>query len=202
MSIPSLAPSVIILSVLNALLRREPWASHELSQYSGKTILLKFADKNILRATINSSGSLDNCDSAVVPDVILSMPFTDLSELVSVLRNQGADGIAKQMHIQGDAGLAQLLADLSRNLRWDAQADLANIFGDIAAVRMTGFMRFAFNGLQDSTRRLTSNIQEYMLDESGLAVKHIELQTLKNSLTGLNQRLDNLDVRLGKLTGI
>lgn len=201
MSIPSLAPSVIIQSALNALLRREPWASDELSQYAGKTVLLKFAGKNILQTTINSTGGLDACDSAVVADVVLNMPYTDLAELLSTFRASGADGIAKQMHIQGDAGLAQLLADLARNLRWDAQADLARVVGDIAAVRITGFMNFAFNSLQDGARRFNSNIQEYMSIESGLTVKQASFQTLQTNLADLNQRLDKIDARLGKLAG-
>lgn len=199
---PSRTPSIVIISGLNALLRREPWASNELSQYSGKTVLIKFADKDILHATINSVGSLEFSDAAILPDVILSMPFKDLTELITALRQHGAQGLSKQIHIQGDAGLAQLLDNLSRNLRWDIQADLASVVGDIAAVRITKFMRFAANGVQDNARRLNNNIQEYMLNESGLAVEHAELQVLGNSITGINQRLDRLDRKLGKLSGI
>lgn len=190
---------MVFLAGLNALLRREPWASTQLSGYAGKTVLLKLADKNILLLAINADGSLAKSDPAIVPDVTLAMPFTDIAALINIWRSQGADAIARQMHIQGEAGLAQLLASLAKNLRWDAEADLAKVVGDIAAVRLCGFARQAAAGVQDNGKRLQASMQSYLAEESGIAVKQAELTIFRQDLAIARQRLQLLEQRINRL---
>ena len=116
----------------------------------------------MLQATISSDGNLQLSDASVEADVVLDMPFSDLPALVAGFRENGMDGIAKQMQIQGDAGLAQLLADLARTLRWDIEADLASLFGDVAAVRITSFGRAFAGGLVQTAKHFQANIQVFI----------------------------------------
>ncbi len=195
-------PVALGLKGLNALLQREPWARAKLATYAGKSVLIKLADKNILQATIDVNGGLQACDTAIVPDVILALPFTDVAELSNILRNEGIDGISNRVHIQGEAGLAQLLADLSRNLRWDAEADLARVFGDIAAVRIVSLGQSLINGLRYSAQNLQQNIKEYLEDETSLAVHSKDFEMLQSGVTSLHTKLDELDTRIDKLAGV
>lgn len=199
MSILSLAPESVLLKGLKSLLRREPWASSELSKYAGKTVLVRLGEKDLLLATICSDGALMGADAAIVPDVVLTMPFSDIATMVSTWRTQGPDGLARQIHIQGEAGLAQLLGELARNLRWDVESDLAGVVGDIAAVRITGFMRQAVSGLQHNAKRVDANLRQYLTEESDLAVKHSELDDFGTDLVSLNRRLDSIEARVNKL---
>lgn len=169
MQLPIPTPDNFVLAALNALLQRETWAQKELANYAGKTVLFKLAGKSVLQATIDENGSLLLSTSDFEPHVVLNLPFNDLPGLITSFREYGMDGIAKQMQIQGDAGLAQLIADLARNLRWDIEADLAELFGDVAAVRITDFGKSFVGGVTQTAKRVQANIQEYLQEESPLA---------------------------------
>ena len=129
-------PKRLAVSALNALLRREDWARERLARHAGKTV--RFAMGGFtLGLSIDSEGLADQADPAVVPDVTLTVAPEKLP-----LPRLGAGGeapdFAQATHISGDAALAQVVADLSKQLRWDPEDALARVVGDIAALRIVG----------------------------------------------------------------
>ena len=196
---PFPAPADLLLRGLNALLHREPWARERLAAQAGKSLRLTAGDPWVLQCTIASDGSLQPCDSAVVPDVVLSIPPERRRELPGAWRTDGLAGVTGLARIQGDAGLAHLVSDLARSLRWDVEDDLSRVVGDMAAVRLTRAGRELAGGLQQAARRAQDTLGEYLGDESGLGTRRSDFQAWQTARQALESRLDQLDVRLQRL---
>ncbi|AYN22149.1 ubiquinone biosynthesis accessory factor UbiJ [Alcaligenes aquatilis] len=199
LGIPSfLEPGAVGVRLLNALLDREDWARERLRSYAGKTVSL-IVGRLQLVYTISSQGKLEQGHPAVVPDVTLILPQDKLPELPQILQDGDFSRVTQLMHVQGEAGLANLVSDLAANLRWDAEHDLAQIVGDVMAVRLFSGARRAFTGLRDLGQRLVGNASEYLTEEGGLLVTRPELDRLREQSAVLTQRLDKLDQRLNRL---
>ncbi|HRL22271.1 MAG TPA: SCP2 sterol-binding domain-containing protein [Alcaligenes sp.] len=190
-----LDPAAVGVRLLNALLRREDWARERLRAYAGKTVALALGRLRLVY-TITSEGGLDLGHPAVVPDVTLTLPAERLPDLPQVIQDGDFSRIAQLMHVQGEAGLANLVSELAAHLRWDAEEDLSKVVGDVMAVRLVGGARQALAGLRDLGRRLAGNTTEYLSQESGLLVSRDELARLREQTESLSSRLDGLERRL------
>ncbi|WP_341667818.1 ubiquinone biosynthesis accessory factor UbiJ [Alcaligenes sp. SDU_A2] len=190
-----LDPAAVGVRLLNALLRREDWARERLCAYAGKTVALALGRLRLVY-TITSEGGLDLGHPAVVPDVTLTLPAERLPDLPQVIQDGDFSRIAQLMHVQGEAGLANLVSELAAHLRWDAEEDLSKVVGDVMAVRLVGGARQALAGLRDLGRRLAGNTTEYLSQESGLLVSRDELARLREQTESLSSRLDGLERRL------
>lgn len=199
--LPFPAPSEILLRGLNALLRRESWASERLMVQAGKSLRLTAGEPWTLQCVIAADGTLRACDRAVVPDVVLSIPPERRRDLPGAWRDEGLAGVTGLARIQGDAGLAHVVSDLARSLRWDVEDDLSRLVGDVAAVRLTRGARELAGGLTQAARRMQDNLAEYLSDESGLGVRNTAFQAWMVDRQTLESRLERLDTRLRRLEG-
>lgn len=191
-------PAFMHARILNMLLRREDWARERLSRHAGKT--LRFAVGAFKTGfVLQSDGYVQVSDPAVVPDVILTVPAARFADLPSVLRSRDPAAIAAIMHVQGDAGLAQVVSDLARDLRWDVEDDLSRIVGDVAAARLTSLGRNAASGMQSAAIRLVGNVGEYLTEESGLMATRQAYDDWVGRLAEMRKRLDRLDARISAL---
>lgn len=184
--------------MLNMLLRREDWARERLGRHAGKT--LRFAIGSFKTGfSLQSDGYVQVSDPAVVPDVVLTVPAARFADLPSVLRSRDPAAIAAIMHVQGDAGLAQVVSELARDLRWDAEDDLSRLVGDVAAARFMGLGRSVAGGMQLAATRLAGNVGEYLTEESGLMATRPAYDDWVARLADMRKRLDRLDARVGAL---
>lgn len=186
-------PAGLALRALDALLRREDWARHRLTTHAGKTLRLSLGRLGALQATISSDGLLQTSDPAIVPDVTISIPDERWRDLPGLWRQGGMAQLSSVAHIQGDAGLAQLVSDLARDLRWDPEDDLARVVGDVAAVRMTAGLRAAGAGARQLAGRARDNVAEYLSEESGLALRRADFEAWRQGVQALIARLDALE---------
>jgi ubiquinone biosynthesis accessory factor UbiJ len=209
---------------LNALLRREDWARARLARHAGKTVRLVVGALK-LGLTIDSEGYAETADPAVVPDVTLTADPAKFSvarlfqggaeqaDPAAVARAR-ADAIADMTHISGDAGLAQVVAELAAQLRWDIEDDLARLVGDIPAARLVGGVRALSAGLRGAAGRLGNNLVEYLSQErpvltprplledsrADIARAHAAIEALQARMTALRTRVERLDVQAGNET--
>jgi ubiquinone biosynthesis protein UbiJ len=198
---PFPSPADVLLRGLNALLRRESWARDRLAAQAGKSLRLTAGEPWTLHCSIASDGTLLAGDRAVVPDVILSIPPERRRDLPGAWRTEGLAGVTGLAHIQGDAGLAHLVSDLARGLRWDVEEDLSRLVGDVAAVRLTRGARELAGGLRQAAGRARANLGEYLGEESGLGVRDADFQDWRHGCQALDARLERLDARLRRLEG-
>jgi ubiquinone biosynthesis protein UbiJ len=183
-------PSRLAVSALNALLRREDWARERLSRHAGKTVRFALGGFS-LGLTIDSEGQAAQADPAVVPDVTLTVAPEKLP-LPRLGADRDAPDFAEATHISGDAALAQVVADLSKQLRWDPEDALARVVGDIAALRIVGGARAAAGSARQAGERLAGNVSEYLSEESGVLAGRPLLEQWRLDLAELNARTDAL----------
>jgi len=192
-----LAPTALYARALNKLLQREGWARDRLSRHSGQTA--RFIVGNLkMSLTIQAGGLVQSSDPAVVPDVTLTIPQNRVSELPAVLRARDPALITELMHIEGDAGLAQLVSDLARDLRWDVEEDLSKLVGDMAARRLLQAGKTLVGGIQLSATRLAGNAGEFLSEESGMMASRPAFGDHMARLQGLCARLDLLEARVAR----
>jgi len=197
---PFFSPSAVSARILNKLLQREEWARDRLGRQSGKSV--RFVLGGFKAAlVIQSSGLVQASDAAVVPDVVLTIPLEKLAELPAILRSRDASAIAAVLHIEGDAGLAQVVSDLARDLRWDVEDDLSRLVGDMAATRLLGAGKLLADGARNAADRLAGNVGEYLSEESGMMASRSAFNDWTTDVGAIARRLDALDARIGKLAG-
>ncbi|GAA4337212.1 SCP2 sterol-binding domain-containing protein [Pigmentiphaga soli] len=185
------SPYAAAVRALNALLAREPWARERLRPHAGKHARLLFGAARVdLCVTADGQvewqpaangasteappaqesalgrGSGEPCPGALsaAPDVTLSVATDKLPSLLSgdAARRMSA------VRIDGDAAFAHAIGDLARDLRWDAEEDLARLVGDIPAARLSAAASGAWRGLREGAWRLAENLAEYATEERGL----------------------------------
>ena len=83
-----------------------------------------------------------------------------------------------------------MVADLSKQLRWDPEDSLARVVGDIPALRIAGGLRAAAGGARKASQRLAENVSEYLAEESGMLLGRPALEQWRLDLTELNARAD------------
>lgn len=208
--IPALPdPGRPAVRALNALLRREDWARARLVRHAGKTVRLAVGAFK-LSLTIDSEGYADLADPAVVPDVTLTADPARF-RVVRLFQAGGenadpaasararADAIADMTHISGDAGLAQVVAELAAQLRWDVEDDLARWFGDIAATRLVGGARALSSGLRGAALRLGNNLAEYLSQERPVLTPRPLMESWAADIARANAALDAAQARAATL---
>jgi ubiquinone biosynthesis protein UbiJ len=211
------APDHLVVRALNALLAREPWARDRLTRHAGKSVRFAAAGMK-LNLAIAATGTTEVGDPAIVPDVTLTLDLERFTPLSWAAQKNAAaraghapaaehDPIADITHIEGDAGLAQVVSELARHLRWDAEDDLARVVGDIAAARLVGAARDAAQGLRRAGERLAGNLAEYLSEERAAIAASPLLADLRaqnahtsEAAQALDARLARLDARLSRIT--
>jgi len=183
-------PKRLAVSALNALLRREDWARERLARHAGKTVRFVMGGFT-LGLSIDSDGLADQADPAVVPDVTLTVS-PDKLPLPRLGAGHEKPDFAEATHISGDAALAQVVADLSKQLRWDPEDALARVVGDIAALRIVGGARAVVGGARNAGQRLAENVSEYLSEERGVLAGRPALEQWRLDLADLNARADAL----------
>ncbi|WP_019936973.1 SCP2 domain-containing protein [Bordetella sp. FB-8] len=206
-SLPSFLPPVSRLAAgaLNALLGREPWAGERLARHAGKTVRFAWGRQR-LSLTLSSDGRVSPADEAIVPDVVLTLRSEKIR--LAGLPAAGLPDFAEVTHISGDAGLAQVVGDLARDLRWDPEDDLARVMGDIPASRLVSGARAAASGVRDVGSRLAANLAEYLSEETAtltgrpaLAQHVLDVAQLQADADALERRIGALGARLARLDG-
>ncbi len=194
-----LHPNQVSVNLLNALLNREPWAKDKVAAHAGKTVRINIARFSFLY-TLHYDGSLSVADAAIVPNVILSLPEDKLSELPDAIRNRdNPQLLSSLLHLEGDAGLAQLVSDLARDLRWDIEHDLTRMVGPILAKRLMQGFGFVRENSQVMVRRGAENVSEYLSEEARMILSRPALDSLQEQVKQQNKQLDDLQIRIRAL---
>jgi ubiquinone biosynthesis protein UbiJ len=179
---------------LNHLLKSEDWARDRLRPFAGRLIRI---EAGVLSGgfLISEDGTLsDAFERAGEADVVIQIPATAMAELPA-----GMAGVFGTARISGSAELAEVFGFVLRNLRWDAEADFARLFGDIAAHRLVGGAKKVQAQFMESSRRLTANVTEAAVEEFHWVVRPAdagafcaEVDRLRDDLARLEARIDRL----------
>lgn len=195
--IPS--PKQVAVSVLNALLRREDWAQRKIRMHAGKFIRLNIAQFQ-LSLEILPSGEVVLAQEDVAPNVTLTMDDEGVRALPKLWREGGdMDSIASLLHVQGEAGLAQLVSELAHNLRWDVEAELHHLVGPFMAnILLSAFQQARQLGKKASEKGLEKT-KAFLAQDYHVVIQQPQLQALKEDIQQLHGAIGQLEQRIQKL---
>ena len=184
----------LVVVPVNHLIGDSPWAGERLRQHAGAHVRIQAGGLRI-SLQIDAAGFLQAGDASISPDVCIELPadfparaMVDRSSLMSAARLSGA------------ADIAETLAFVFRNLRWDMEGDLASLVGDIPARRLMRSGAALFSAARDGGQRMAENMLEFATEESGLLASPAEIKVFLGEVDVLRDDLARLDKRLSRLT--
>lgn len=181
------------LGFFNHLLSVEDWALSRLKPFAGQHARFDVGPFSFSFA-VRSDGSLHGIESLDQPQVTIRLPDdTPLRWLTN------RDSIFQAAHISGSADFAEALGFVARNIRWDAEADLARLVGDLPAHRLTLQAQAWAAQTQDTAARLAANLSEYVVDEEALIVRPQPLSSFCSEVDRLRDDVARLEKRLSRL---
>lgn len=194
-SFPAFPPALdrLVLRALNHVLDGEAWASERLRPYAGRQAMIQAAGFE-LRLVVEGNGrfavgSVDH-DTAVT----ITLP-SDLSVRLLVDRKS----VFQAARLSGSADFAETLAFVFRNLRWDAEADLARYLGDIPAHRLEQWRRHLFRQGGEAASRLGQNVAEYATEDSAWLAPQRDIERFGKAVDELRDDAARLEKRLARL---
>lgn len=209
--------SLPAMRFVNHVLGQNAWARATLRHYVGRTVTVSALPlvfhwvitpeglvQALERGTAAKNGSHQGTQAdaqvnqaADTPaDVALSMPLASLPQFAL-----DAEGAMQQVRIEGDAEFAQALGQLVRQVRWDAEDDIARITGGILAHRLMQGAQSLHATARDAAARLQETVSAFLLDEDPTLVRRAaaqqfarEVSTLRDDVARLEKRLERLEI--------
>lgn len=130
-------------------------------------------------------------------DLTITIKWTDLPLLL-----QNRSQAMSYAKIDGDAQLANMVSQLSEQLRWDVEADLARVVGDIAALRLHQFGKNMLKTAQERHQSMRENVAEYFLEENPMLMRNEPVQAFSAQVIKTRDDVERLIKRLEKLEKI
>lgn len=182
------------LAFLNHLLDQEPWARSRLQGFAGQHACFEVGPLS-LAVTVDRSGALLPVAAGQKPDVTIRLPD---DTPIRFLANR--QSLMQDARISGAADFAEALGFLARNLKWDAESDLAKLIGDTAAHRLTGFSSQFVARNQLAGERLAANLLEFAADELHLVQRPGSVHRFCSEVDRLRDDLARLEKQVSKLS--
>jgi ubiquinone biosynthesis accessory factor UbiJ len=191
LTMPSLVDFIVPL--LNHLLERENWGRQRLLPFAGQAACiagLPFA----LTMTVSDSGIFRPAgadeEAAVTIELPTDAPFRMLGDPSSVFA---------AARLSGAANFAETLAFVFRNLRWDYEADLAAIIGDIPGRRLAKALADGLAWHRSAAQRLGMNAAEFATEEAQLVTSRRDLMEFARAVDQVRDDLARLEKRISRL---
>ncbi len=189
---PSLAD--VFVPLLNHLLTQEAWARQRLMPYSGQAATIEGGPVK-LTMTVDESGGFRPSGTEEEATVIISLP--DDAPFKMLVDPSSIFGSAR---LSGAANFAETLAFVFRNLRWDYEADLAGIIGDVPGRRLARMLTDGAAWHRSLAQRLGQNAAEYATEESGLVSSGRDIVQFGRAVDELRNDVARLEKRIALLT--
>lgn len=188
--------TAIALNFVNHVLTGASWARLRLQPFAGQSAHLSIGSL-VIPVGITAKGlfkSVVVSESGAAPAVTIALPadtplrlLTDRPSLFSAAR------------ISGSAEFAEAIGFVFRNLRWDAEDDLAQLVGDIPARRLLlGGRYFAQWHLQQA-KNLVLNFTEYLTEESNTISRQTDVKTFSRAVDAIHDDCSRLELRIQQL---
>ena len=127
---------------------------------------------------------------AVTISLPADAPFRLLSDPSTIL---------SAARLSGTANFAETLAFVFRNLRWDYEADLADVIGDIPARRLARTLADGLAWQRSAARRLGMNASEFAIEEAALVTSKRDLTEFARAVDQVRDDLARLEKRVSRL---
>lgn len=183
----------ILVPLLNHLLEHEAWARQRLIPFQAQTACIEGGPVQ-LTLTVDERGTFQPGKPDETVAVTISLPSDTPFKLLS-----DPSGVFGAARITGAASFAEALAFVFRNLRWDYEADLAGIFGDIPARRIARLLAEGASWHHSAVQRLGLNAAEFATEEAGLVTSAQDLGRFAREVDQVRDDTARLEKRISKL---
>ena len=186
----------VVLAGLNHVLEQETWACDRLKPFSGETARLELGALH-LQFSISPRGLLQTVKAEEKPpqaSVTITLPA---DAPVRAIFDRAS--LLTAAHISGKAELAETLGFVFRNLRWDAEDDLAMLVGDIPARRLVQGGKRLVAWQLEQARNLARNVAEYFSEENLQVIAAREMTDFQKGTADAADRLTQLEKRVAAL---
>jgi len=180
-----------ILTALNHVLARAPWATQKLMPFAGREALFTMPPFR-LQLLVTAEGRF--VSGRGTSDVEIALPAD-----TPFMAIQGSDTVMRGARINGSVEFADAIGFVLRNLSWDIEEDLSHIVGDIAAHRIANALRAFTQWQKQAAQNLVENAVEYLRDENNALPSLEETTIFSNEVERLSNDLSQLEKRLQRL---
>lgn len=184
--------STSFAAAINHLLAQEVWARDKLQRHAGKVAHFDAGVAGV-RVKVASDGMLAAATEES-PSVTIRVRLADLPLIL-----QNRERAFSYVQIEGDADFANTISQLSQSLRWEAEADLSRLVGDIAAVRLVQGVKAAFHTARQTQRALAENTAEYFLEENPMLVRPQAVDDFAADVVKLRDDVERLGKRIDRI---
>jgi ubiquinone biosynthesis accessory factor UbiJ len=197
----------VAVAGLNHLLKQQAsWAPAMLVRFAGAQIAVHFSNgattqtplPTAQRIVIDPNGYVRALNDSDVLDPLprLSVHIPFKSDLLPVLMSQGFNGAMRQVRFEGDAELASALGKLAKELSWDAEEDLSQVVGDIAAHRLAGITKQLFGDAKRFSQTAQQQVSKRLTQDQGELISTIEMEQFRADLRQLRDSVDRFEAKL------
>lgn len=158
----------VIIGALNHLLASASWARSRLAPHAGNAIRLELGP-TLVELAVSGEGMFEPA-AAREPAVTIAVPLNALPRLLA--RDANA---RREVTVTGNIGLAADLEYLFANLRWDVEADLSRLVGDIAAHRIARVGEAAARLPGEVAASVARSARQFLTEERPLVVRSDEV---------------------------
>lgn len=191
--LPDVSLATPAVAAINHLLAQEGWARDALKLHAGKLALID-AGSVALRLQVTSDGMLAAGTADTVPAVTIRMKLSDLPLIA-----QNRERAFSYVKIEGDAEFANTISQLSKQLRWEPEADLERLAGPIAATRLADGARHLLKTAATTHRKLSENVAEYLAEERPVLVRPALLEAMGADINRLRDDVERAAKRLARI---
>jgi ubiquinone biosynthesis accessory factor UbiJ len=180
-----------VIAVLNRSLAREQAARALLAAQQGRSVRLS-AGLLAVQFSITADGLLAAASGE--PAVAISV---DPAALPAFLLDSSKP--PRQVKLEGDAALAQLLSQVLPRLRPEPEEELSRVIGDAAAVRLMASLRALLSAVSAAAQAFARNSADYLTAENPMLVEKEAVESFGRDLTRLRDDVERLDKRIALL---
>lgn len=181
-----------LAGILNHLIAQAPGATARLAPHAGRRVAIDAGVERVV-FEIGQDGQLAASEAAEVdatirltPDAASRLPFEGRAALRGV-------------PTEGDADLLAAFNDVFQQLRWDAEADLAKVFGPVVGFRLAEAGRSFAGWLVEATRDTAKALAEYVTEESAMLATSAQVHRFNADVDTLRDDIARLEARLSRL---
>ena len=186
-------PAGLVARAVNRVTGDAPLARQRLARHAGKTVCV-VAGPLPLSLTIQTTGELLAAAESARPDLEVRIPLASLPLLAA--RHEPT---LRRLAMQGDADLAQEIAQLATQLRWNWEEDLSTVVGDAPAHAAGEAVRGASAWGRDAGLRLAAGAAEYWTEESPVIASRVKVEDFVAAVSALRDDVARLEKRIDQL---
>jgi len=189
-----------VTNLLNRNIRATTPARDLCQQLAGTTVAVRVRDTALAMYFTISDSAVDlSTEFEAEPELVISGSLLTLAQMAGTSGEQAIRN--GTLELTGDIETAQAFRALLGFAAPDIEEELSGLVGDVAAHRLGEVARGVRNWARDARSLMTSNIREYLQEESRDVPSRYEAERFASRVDALRDDVDRLEARLNRLGG-